>query len=79
MLLELLLFVTALVAFLLWKISKGWNYWSNLGIYQLPNSFPFGSGLLNWDTALNKTNFGDVALWQYKVRISRTKNSSELF
>lgn len=67
MILECLLFVTALIAFFLWKLSKDWNYWLSLGIFQLPNSFPFGSGLISWNTVLNKTNFGDEALWQYEV------------
>lgn len=67
MLLELLIFFCVCLIYLLLRSIKNWNYWSNLGIYQLPNQFPFGSGLINWDILRNKSNFGDIAIYQHKL------------
>ena len=70
MLLEILLVITTLLAFFLWRTSRSWNYWSERGLYQLPNVFPFGSSFLTWGIMLGKEQMGDVAFRQFKVSVT---------
>lgn len=66
MLLELLILLASILAFVLYKVKQGHQYWQKLGVKVPKNSFPIGSSpFLNWEILLGQKNLVQVAEDQY--------------